>query len=306
MPGRLFSTLRNCSLIALAVLACVGCGTTNWSDTQRTATEQLLISDAVDRAVNGIDLTVLAGQTVFLETQYVKSTTDERYLVSTLRQHMLASGCIVKDAAEEATYVVELRSGAVGTNRHQVLLGIPQTNVAVGPGALPMAPTAIPEISVLKRTGQEGVCKIAVFAYNRETGQPVWQSGIRKVVSNTRDVWVFGTGPFQSGTIHEGTRFAGESLKSSNTASKKAGSQEKKLEVAREMRFAKIPGLANSSGDDQAGLKADEPGLLPQPKSNVARLPDGPILIPSVEAGRSEVQRAGYLTPVEPPALIAP
>jgi hypothetical protein len=306
MPGRLVSTIRTC-LVGLAVAAALpGCGTTNWSDTQRTATEQLLISDAVDRAVSGIDLTVLAGQTVFLETQYVKNAIDERYLVSTLRQHMLASGCIVKDAAEDAMYVVELRTGAVGTNRHQVLLGIPQTNLAPGQSVLPMAPTAIPEISVLKRTGQEGVCKIAVFAYNRETGQPVWQSGIRKVVSNTKDVWVFGTGPFQSGTIHEGTRFAGENLKSPATASKKAGGSDRKPDIAREIRFSRTPFVAKNSVEKSQPAATAEPSPLPPPAAPIAKLPEGPILLPSIEQGHSEVQRAGYLEPVAPPTLIAP
>ena len=37
------------------MLGFVGCGTTRSSDTLRTATEQLLISDAVDRAIQSVN-----------------------------------------------------------------------------------------------------------------------------------------------------------------------------------------------------------------------------------------------------------
>ncbi len=40
-----------------------------------------------------------------------------------------------------------------------------------------------------KRTNQQAVCKIAVFAYDRMSGQPVWQSGNRKVASKAKDSW---------------------------------------------------------------------------------------------------------------------
>src|SRR5262249_28119492 len=57
---------------------------------------------------------------------------------------------------------------------------------------------------------QQGVCKIAVFAYDRMSGRPVWQSGNRKVASRAKDIWLMGAGPFQKGTIYDGTSFAGE------------------------------------------------------------------------------------------------
>ena len=40
------------NLAALLATALAGCGTTRSTDTGRTATEQLLISDAIDRAVH--------------------------------------------------------------------------------------------------------------------------------------------------------------------------------------------------------------------------------------------------------------
>jgi hypothetical protein len=77
---------------------------------------------------------------------------------------------------------------------------------------VPGQPSQIPEIPLAKKTDQEGIAKIAVFAYNRTTGQPVWQSGVVQAMSTAKDTWLLGAGPFQNGTIRKNTQFAGEPL----------------------------------------------------------------------------------------------
>jgi hypothetical protein len=196
-------------MVVLGVVA--GCGTTRWTDTARTATEQLLISDAMDRAVSRIDLRALAGRTVYLDATPLGQATDHLYLVSTLRQHMLASGCIVKDKREEADYIVEARAGTVGTDKREIMFGVPAVSVPANV-VVPVVPSSIPEIPLVKRTEQRAVTKIALFAYNAKTGRPVWQSGSVPVESTARDVWVLGAGPFQRGSIYGGTKLAGDSL----------------------------------------------------------------------------------------------
>ncbi len=240
------ATLLTGVLCALAA----GCGTTKWSDSPRTATEQLLVSDAVDRAVSEIDFSPLAGRDVYLDTRYIVTALDQNYVVSTLRQHMLATGCIIHDKAEDADYVVEVRSGALGTNRQEVLLGIPATNLPTA-GMLPVGSAAIPEIALTKRTNQQAVCKIAVFAYDRMSGQPVWQSGNRKIASKAKDSWFLGAGPFQKGTIYDGTAFAGEKLASPFSRRKQSMAQPA---VAVERKFQEAaphyasPGTPNGAG----------------------------------------------------------
>src|SRR5262245_30346366 len=97
-----------CLLLALAA---VGCGTTRVSDITRTATEQLLISNSVDQAVSEMDFTLLAGKPVYFDPQYLDGVVDKGYIISSLRQHLLASGCLLQDDRARATYVVEARSG---------------------------------------------------------------------------------------------------------------------------------------------------------------------------------------------------
>src|SRR4051812_5505163 len=194
--------------IAVGLAQLTGCGATRSTDTLRTATEQLLISDAIDRAVESMDLKPLAGQTVFLDDSKVADIVDRNYYISTLRQQLLANGCELRDKREEADFIVEARAGAVGTDRNDLLFGLPSMNVPQIPLVQPV-PAAIPEIPIAKRRDQRGIAKIAVFAYHRATGTPVWQSGIVRQESSANDVWIFGAGPFQRGTIYQGTEFAG-------------------------------------------------------------------------------------------------
>jgi hypothetical protein len=207
--GQAILWVRVCRLALVAALGAAGCGTTRVTDTQRTATEQLLVSNAVDQAVSQLDFRVLAGKPVYFDAQYLAGSIDRGYVVSSLRQHLLASGCILQEDRAQATYVVEARSGGIGTDRHQVLIGVPEMNV---PSLLPGQPTLIPEIPLAKRTDQKGVAKLAVFAYNRRTGRPVWQSGVVRMVSTSKDTWLLGAGPFRQGTIGDGTEFAGQPL----------------------------------------------------------------------------------------------
>jgi hypothetical protein len=195
-----------------ALLAAVaGCGTTRWTDTKRTATEQMLVSDAIDRAVSQIDFRIFAGKDVYLDVAYLGEAVDKEYLTSTLRQQMVSCGCVLKEKRDQAQFIVEARAGTVGTDRHDLLYGIPALSFPTFSTATTSAiPTATPEVAVAKRTDQQAVAKLAVFAYHRDTGKAVWQSGADVVTSKARDLWVMGAGPFQKGTIYDHTQFAGD------------------------------------------------------------------------------------------------
>src|SRR5262249_52277377 len=128
--------------------------------------------------------------------------------ISSLRQHLLAYGCLLQEERKNANYIVEARAGAVGTDRNDVLYGIPQLNV---PSVMPGQPAgSFPEIPLAKRTNRAGVAKIAVFAFTRDTGQPIWQSGVVMKSSTAKDTWVLGSGPYPVGTLYSGTAVNGQ------------------------------------------------------------------------------------------------
>lgn len=83
-----------------------GCGKSMWSDSRRTATQQLLVSDAIERTVMKLDLQPLAGRKVFLETTVLSDVEDSAYLSATIQQQMLASGCILAEKREDAEIVL--------------------------------------------------------------------------------------------------------------------------------------------------------------------------------------------------------
>jgi hypothetical protein len=202
---------------ALAAILFTGCGTTK----SRTATEQLLTSNAVDQAVANIDFRPLAGRSVYFDTTYIQPVKEAGfvnapYIISSLRQQMMAAGCRLEEKLEDAEFVVEARVGAVGADAHEVTYGVP-ANSALSSAAQVVAPAApplpaIPELSLAKRDNQRAAAKLAVFAYHRESRQALWQSGVSQASSTAKDVWLLGAGPFQRGTIYDGTKFAGARL----------------------------------------------------------------------------------------------
>jgi hypothetical protein len=114
----------------------------------------------------------------------------------------------------KADYVIEVRCGAAGTDRHdQLLLGIPQMSLPSMPTAQPVIPAALPEVPLVKKTNQVSAAKLAVFAYNRNTGEPVLQSGIVQYGSNAKNLWVLGAGPIQGGRSRKKTSFGGTDLR---------------------------------------------------------------------------------------------
>ncbi len=215
--GGFYSRLAVAALVFFALGLSSGCGTT----TKRLATEQLLMSDAVDRAIADIDFRSLEGKRVFLDTLFLHSVkgvgfVNSEYIISSLRQQLTAARCLIQDTRDAAEVIVEPRVGALGTDGHEVVYGIPQSgSISSAAAILSSTPIpSIPEVSFGKSNAQSGIAKIIVYAYDRQTREPVWQSGIAKAESTSRDTWLLGAGPFQKGSIYEGMRFAGEEIPS--------------------------------------------------------------------------------------------
>lgn len=216
---RLTVCLRRALLLFALVLGAsllTGCGTTN----QRTGTEQMLLSDAVDMSISRIDFRPLAGRRAYLDTTYIRPApipgmpmqlVNADYVVSGLRQALFAAHCELVDNKDEAEIIIEPRLGTLGNNGHEVVYGVPQTN-ALAQASMAFSGTSllppIPELSIGRSHAQFGLAKVAVFAYDKQTREPVWQSGIEKSESTAKNTWFVGAGPFQRGTIYEGYRFA--------------------------------------------------------------------------------------------------
>ncbi len=202
--------------LVIASLVLAGCGTTR----EYRATEQLILSDAVDSSVAKLDFRPLTGRKVYLDTSYLRQVKGEgfvnsEYVTSALRQQIVAAGCLIQDAAPDADVIIEARIGTLGADDHRVTFGIPENNALSAAVALiPGAPTisAVPEIALARREAREAAVKVSAFAYDRNTRAAVWQSGVDRATATAKDTWVFGVGPFQSGSIRDSTKLAGGAI----------------------------------------------------------------------------------------------
>jgi hypothetical protein len=233
--------------------------------------------------VQTVNVQSLTGQTVYLDDSRLGDVVDRNYLISTLRQHLLASGCALRAERDQADYIVEARAGAIGTDRNDLLFGVPSMNV---PQIFPMqpVPAAIPEVPIAKRRDQRGIAKIAVFAYHRETGMPVWQSGVANQESSANDVWILGAGPFQRGTIYEGTAFAGKTIGHDESKDEKGAERRPPVDLARARVFTTPQKIAANAAtppanNEQAVVPAahEEPAIQQEP----ATAPNSAASIPS-------------------------
>lgn len=186
----------------------IGCSSTKGN----IATEQLLMSDAVDRTVADFDFTPLAGNKVFLDTTYIVPNRNPQqlintdYVISAMRQQMIAAGCQLVATKDEADVVAEARLGALGTDGQMIIYGVPENSfLSRAASVLPNAPPVptIPEIALAKKDHKSAAAKLAVFAYDRKTLEPVWQSGLVQAESTALDTWVLGVGPFRRGTVED-------------------------------------------------------------------------------------------------------
>lgn len=256
--------------VLLAAALMTGCGKT----VQRTATEQLILSDAVDRVVRSINFTPLAGMDCYIDTTYLKPAPNTQdkvaqivnsdYVVSSVRNQLMAAGCRIVLKKEEAEFIIEPRLGAMGADLHEVMYGIPSTNVlSAAATVVPASPSVpvIPEISVARRNDHIAAAKLAVFAYDAKTGLPVWQSGMSLARSEARDTWLFGIGPFRSGTIYSKPHLRSTSLRSQLVGDHDGDQPRQEVSLGEEFLFSDRLEEARTAAGGSS--KSVEKALLP-------------------------------------------
>jgi len=145
---------------SLLVTFTAGCGTRTFTNTQRAAIEQLLLSGAVDNALEKLDIPQVAGKKDLLRLYQSKE------LRHRIRQGGSASafcqaeiGAHLTEDAEQADYVAEISSGALGTEYKSSLLGIPSIPV-------PNSPTGLPELALARGIEQTGIAKLLVLVHS--------------------------------------------------------------------------------------------------------------------------------------------
>jgi Family of unknown function (DUF6655) len=184
------------AIALLAVIGLNGCATTRYTDTSRTGMEQLLISNAIDQALDHVEFPQLAGESVFVDDKYIECV-DKAYIVGCVRHRVLAVGAKLADKVDNADVVLEIRSGGVGTDKVDSFLGVP-------PVAIP-GPVAInlPEIKLMGRHSQTGTAKLGIVAYRAKERTAIGQGGMTLAKSHDNGWMILGIGPYFTGEVRE-------------------------------------------------------------------------------------------------------
>ncbi|WP_147163060.1 DUF6655 family protein [Pararhodospirillum oryzae] len=132
----------------------------------RSASEQLLISQAADRAAQRLaDALALKEGPVFVDASLAEGY-DSKYAIGAVRAALARHGATLAPTREAARTVVEIRFGALSLDTEKSLLGLPELNLPI-----PLATgVRTPEIALFKKDSTQGVAKMAALAYDRDDG----------------------------------------------------------------------------------------------------------------------------------------
>jgi hypothetical protein len=180
------------------------CASLRVTDPERTATEQFLLSQAAIEAVEPFSFVMLRGRKIFVDDSYFAAA-EKEFVLGELRARLLLAGVQISPKREDAEIVLEVRSGGVGIDRYESLLGIPAIGASAATAAagagVPTAGIVTPEVAITKEIKQVGFASVAYVAYWADTGEVVDNSGPSIGKAYRDDWWLFGFGPRTIGTI---------------------------------------------------------------------------------------------------------
>jgi hypothetical protein len=176
------------------------CSEVRITDPPRSASEQFLLSRAASLAVDQLVTDPLRGRRVYLETRYFAAS-EQAFVIGELRARLLLSGVMLVLEREQSEITVEVRSGGVGIDRYQFLLGVPPVLIRGGSDDSVNVPVVTPEIAFVKNVDQRGIASVAFIAYWTDTGDVVAHSGPAVGRTFRDDWWFFGFGPRTLGNI---------------------------------------------------------------------------------------------------------
>ena len=142
------------------------CSTTHYvAQTKRSLVEQLLLTKAVDKAIDKLDTHLnLAKKKVYIDTASL-APDEEGYLKKAIALWCIERGAIVVDKKEEADYVVAVLVKSLGTDQiKSVLMGIPSLPI-------PFTNTTTPQINLLVADRQKGYTEMEIMFYDSHTGK---------------------------------------------------------------------------------------------------------------------------------------
>ncbi|MBD3837481.1 DUF6655 family protein [Brevundimonas sp.] len=161
--------MRRAAALLAAGLALSACASTTETNPGRTATEQLLLARAADRAVEGLSLPLPAGAAVYVDESYFQGE-GARYAISAIRAALSDAGFRLAQNKDAADAVFEIRAGALSLEQMRRVFGIPEMRVPINET---FNVVSLPELSIYSHRDRVGVAEFSGFLYEARTGAPL-------------------------------------------------------------------------------------------------------------------------------------
>lgn len=156
-------------VLGAALVALGACASTTETYLARTATEQLLVARAADRAVEGLTLPIASGSRVFVDDAFFRGE-NAPYAISAIRGALSAAGYALASDRGQADAVFELRAGALSMEQMRRVFGLPEMRLPINET---LNVVSLPELSIYSQRDRVGVAEFSGFIYDAKTGAPL-------------------------------------------------------------------------------------------------------------------------------------
>jgi hypothetical protein len=201
---------RGLALLVLVLTS--GCTSVTVTGTPRTGTEQLLLTGTWDDAIYHVDFSPLAGEKVFLDTQFI-TIVDKDWVISSIRRSMAEQGVLLENNKDKAQVIVEAAFGAYGTDQRDRKFGLPGISLtpSLTTGAAVSTGSSSNSLNFSETNQQDAVVKARLFAYDVKSGRLVWETAPLMNAQGVRDHFVVGSGPYRLSSRPEVQQYPSES-----------------------------------------------------------------------------------------------
>ncbi len=183
-------------LIPLLPLVLGGCATITSQIHGRTATEQYLVTEAIQRAVNSVRWKTLQGRKIKMDLVGVQSD-DFPFIKTTIEREISRHHCLLVEDATRADVEMTVLIRSVGTDIWVSNFGIPLL-VTEYQGV----PSSAGGLSIFSYNRQEGYCRMEFMGRDPVSKELLWQIPVVHGDSYFKTTTVLGIfGPYKSSDI---------------------------------------------------------------------------------------------------------
>jgi hypothetical protein len=169
----------------VAALSCIGllalgCAYSQRISLPRSSQEQLLATEAIDRALTKLDWPDVSGSSLRIQLGAPEESYDRDYLLRSVEIEVARRGGMVVDASGEVDYQLNVLVGAIGVDTSGRFFGVQ------GASGSSLIPFTIPEVALYKTRRRDGFAKLGIALLDPRSGTVVHHSGPEMATSYAR------------------------------------------------------------------------------------------------------------------------